>query len=83
MEIDFLLSNESKTNFKIFPMEVKSAKNYSTTSLGSFRKQFGRKVEGGYIIHPKQFSVEDGDIGPLTRLPPYMLPFLFDHEDWR
>ena len=83
MEIDFLLSNESKTNFKIFPMEVKSAKNYSTTSLGSFRKQFGRKVEGGYIIHPKQFSVEDGDTGPLTRLPPYMLPFLFDHEDWR
>ena len=26
IEIDFLISNESKTNFKIFPIEVKSSK---------------------------------------------------------
>ena len=37
IEIDFLLSNESKTNLKVFPIEVKSSKNYSATSLDKFK----------------------------------------------
>ena len=69
IEIDFLLSNESKTNFKIHPMEVKSAKNYTTTSLGTFREKFGKKVELSYIVHPKNFSIEDG----IIKIPPYMV----------
>ena len=44
IEIDFLLSNESKTNFRIHPVEVKSSKNYTTTSLNSFKEKFGKKV---------------------------------------
>ena len=69
IEIDFLLSNESKTNFKIHPVEVKSAKNYTTTSLKAFKKKFGKKVEQSYIVHPKPFSKEDN----IIKLPPYMI----------
>ena len=69
IEIDFLLSNESKTNFKVHPLEVKSSKNYTTTSLGAFKEKFGKKIEKSYIVHPKAFSV-DSDV---IKLPPYML----------
>ena len=68
IEIDFLLSNESKTNFRVFPIEVKSSKNYSTTSLGRFKDMFGKKIATQYIIHPKNLTVED----MLVRMPPYM-----------
>lgn len=44
MEIDFLISNGSKTNFKVSPIEVKSSKNYSTTSLLDFKKDSGREL---------------------------------------
>lgn len=68
IEIDFLLSNESKTNFRVFPVEVKSSKNYSATSLGRFKELFGKKIAMQYIVHPKNLEV-DGDI---IKLPPYM-----------
>ena len=68
IEIDFLLSNESKTSFRIFPMEVKSSKNYSTTSLNDFRKLFSSRIAHSYIVHPKSFSKEER----ITKLPPYM-----------
>ncbi len=68
VEIDFLLSNESKTNFRVFPVEVKSSKNYSATSLDKFKEMFGKKIADQYIIHPKNFSME----GNLIRIPPYM-----------
>ena len=68
IEIDFLLSNESKTNFKVFPLEVKSSKNYTTTSLGKFKELFGKKIALQYIIHPKNLVVE----GDIIKMPPYM-----------
>ncbi len=69
MEIDFLLSNESKTKFKVFPIEVKSAKNYTTTSLFDFKKKFGKKIGCCYIIHPKAYAKrKDG----IICIPPYM-----------
>lgn len=74
IEIDFLLSNESKTNFRVYPLEVKSSKNYSAVSLGRFKEMFGKKIATPYIIHPKNFSV-DGDI---MKVPPYMVPFIFE-----
>ena len=73
MEIDFLLSNESKTNFKIYPIEVKSSKNYSATSLGSFRSIYLKRISQAYIIHPKSY-MEERD---LVKLPPYMFFCLF------
>lgn len=73
IEIDFLLSNESKTNFRVFPIEVKSSKNYSTTSLGKFKEMFGKKIAEQYIIHPKNLTVE----GNVIKIPPYMFPIAF------
>lgn len=73
IEIDFLLSNESKTNFRVFPIEVKSSKNYSTTSLGRFKELFGKKIATQYIIHPKNFAIE----GDIIKLPPYMFVVAF------
>lgn len=69
LEVDFLLSNESRTNFKVLPVEVKSSKNYTTTSLDGFRKKFGKRVERAIVVHPKQLQV-DGD---TLKIPPYML----------
>lgn len=73
IEIDFLLSNESKTDFRVFPIEVKSSKNYTTSSLGKFKQLFGKKIAMQYIIHPKNLAV-DGDI---IQIPPYMFPVAF------
>ena len=68
IEIDFLLSNESKTSFRVFPIEVKSSKNYSTSSLDDFKKLFTKRIARSYIIHPKSY-VNDGNI---IKIPPYM-----------
>lgn len=73
IEIDFLLSNESKTNFRVFPIEVKSSKNYTTTSLGRFKEVFGKKIAAQYIIHPKNFAVD----GEIVKIPPYMFDVAF------
>lgn len=69
IEIDFLISNGSKTNYKINPIEVKSAKNYSTTSLVRFNDIFRKRIDRQIIVHPKNFVMEDG----IIRIPPYMI----------
>lgn len=69
IEIDFLLSNESKTNFKVNPIEVKSAKNYTTDSLTEFRRRFGKRIGRQMIIHPKNLSISQETI----KIPPYMV----------
>ena len=74
IEIDFLLSNDSKVNYRINPIEVKSSKNYTTTSLGKFKDLFGKKIENQMIIHPKNFSEEP----ELVKIPPYMLWCVFN-----
>lgn len=66
IEIDFLLSNDSKINFRVFPIEVKSSKNYTTTSLGRFKDVFGKKIATQYIIHPKNFAID----GEIVKIPP-------------
>lgn len=68
IEIDFMLSNESKTKFRIIPIEVKSGKNYSATSLNSFKDVYKQRISESFIIHPKTFSISDG----ITKIPPYM-----------
>lgn len=68
IEIDFLLSNESKMNFKVFPVEVKSSKNYSATSLNRFKELFDKRIDMSYIIHPKNLVVDH----QIIKMPPYM-----------
>ena len=69
IEIDFIISNDSKTKFRISPIEVKSAKNYTTTSLGTFKDIFKKRIDRQIIVHPKDYSKEDG----IIKIPPYMM----------
>ncbi len=68
MEIDFLLSNQSKTNMKLFPIEVKSSGNYRATSLERFVDKYHERVAMAYIIHPKSLMKKE----KLLAIPPYM-----------
>lgn len=72
MEIDFLISNNSKMKYKIYPIEVKSGKQYSTTSLNAFREKYKTRIGESYIIHPKNFIIKDG----IVCIPPYMTMML-------
>ena len=68
IEIDFMLSNDSKTKFRIIPIEVKSSKNYSTISLHEFNKIYRQRISESFVIHPKNFSADEG----IIKIPPYM-----------
>ena len=68
IEIDFLLSNDSKTNYRVNPIEVKSSKNYSAVSIGKFTDIFKRKVNNPMIVHPKNLVEVEG----VLRIPAYM-----------
>jgi len=72
IEIDFIISNDSKTNYKINPIEVKSSKNYSTSSLIEFNKIYKKKIDRLIIVHPKNYKKE----GNTIKMPPYMLQYL-------
>lgn len=68
IEIDFIISNNSKLQYKIYPIEVKSGTKYSTTSLLRFKEKYNDRIGGCYIIHPKNLSIKDD----IICIPPYM-----------
>ena len=68
MEIDFIISNNSRLKYKMFPIEVKSGKQYKTTSLNNFREKYKERIGESYIIHPRNLIVKDG----IICIPPYM-----------
>ena len=68
IEIDFLISNNSKLKFKVFPIEVKSGRNYTTASLERFSQKFKNRLGQSFIIHPRNLSEKDG----ILCIPPYM-----------
>lgn len=68
IEIDFLLSNESKTKFRIIPIEVKSSRNYSTSSLDGFNALYRKRISKSVIIHPKNYVITERAV----KIPPYM-----------
>ena len=70
IEIDFLISNKSKTNFKLFPIEVKSGKKYSTISLERFIEKYRDRIDVAYIIHPKNLMFLNEKI---LCIPSYMV----------
>lgn len=72
MEIDFIISNNSKLKYKMFPIEVKSGKKYSTVSLNNFREKYKERIGESYIIHPRNLSIKDG----IICIPPYMTMML-------
>ena len=68
MKIDFIISNSSRLKYKMFPIEVKSGKQYKTTSLNNFREKYKERIGESYIIHPRNLIVKDG----IICIPPYM-----------
>jgi uncharacterized protein len=71
MEIDFLIVDQSQPT-KISPVEVKSGKKYTTSSLNKFSHKFKDKLGKKYIIHTKDLIIKED----IIYLPVYMTLFL-------
>lgn len=73
MEIDFLVRKPTATSrHNISPIEVKSGKNYTTSSLNKLRAKFGQYLSRAYIIHSNDLRICDD----IVYLPYYMTPLL-------
>ena len=68
IEIDFLISNESKVNYRMCPIEVKSGNRYSIESLKRFNEKFRDRIGMSYVIHPRNLSFKND----VVCIPPYM-----------
>lgn len=68
IEIDFLISNKSKTRYRIYPIEVKSTEKYSINSLKKFVSKFESRIGKAYVIDTKNYRTKDG----ITYIPVYM-----------
>ena len=73
MEIDFLIAKSKIGNrHNISPIEVKSSKNYTLTSLHKFIRKFHEQTYTPYVLHTGDLKEEDG----IVFLPLYMTPLL-------
>lgn len=73
MEIDFLISKSKVNNrHNISPIEVKSGKNYTLSSLKKFRAKYSEQLNIPYVLHTGDLKVEEG----IVYLPLYMTPLL-------
>lgn len=73
MEIDFLIAKSKiSSRHNISPIEVKSGKNYTLSSLEKFRNKYAEQTDTPYILHTSDLKVEDG----FVYLPLYMTPLL-------
>lgn len=69
MKIDFLIAKSKTTNrHNISPIEVKSSKNYTLTSLKKFIKKYPMQLDTPYVLHVEDLKL-DNDI---VYLPVYM-----------
>lgn len=68
IEIDFIISNNSKMKYKMYPIEVKSNTKYSTKSLLKFIEKYKNRIGEAYVIHPRNLLIKDG----IICIPPYM-----------
>lgn len=73
MEIDFLIAKSKISNrHNISPIEVKSGKNYTLTSLRKFMGRYAEQTGTPYVLHTSDLKEEDG----IVYLPLYMAPLL-------
>ena len=71
MEIDFLIAKSKTSNrHNISPIEVKSSKNYTITSLKKFIRKFDQQTNTPYVLHTGDLKEENG----IVFLPLYMTP---------
>lgn len=73
MEIDFLIAKSKISNrHNISPIEVKSGKNYTLSSLKKFIRRFNQQLHTPYVLHTSDLKVEDD----IVYLPLYMTSLL-------
>ena len=73
MEIDFLIAKEKiSSRHNISPIEVKSGKNYTLSSLKKFKAKYAQQIYIPYVLHTGDLKDEDG----ILHLPLYMTPLL-------
>ena len=73
MEIDFLISkNKITSRHNISPIEVKSGKNYTLSSIKKFINKYREELHTPYVLHTADLKEEDG----ILFLPLYMTPLL-------
>lgn len=73
MEIDFLIAKGNvSSRHNISPVEVKSGKNYTMTSIRKFMQKYHAQSHTPYVLHTSDLKTEDG----IVYLPVYMTPFL-------
>ena len=80
MEIDFLIIDQSKPT-KISPVEVKSGKNYTTSSLDKFSIKFKDKLGKKYImlllliyyVKSSQMKEYENVYGKIKLITPYIV----------
>lgn len=73
MEIDFLISKPVITNrHNISPVEVKSGKTYTTTSLDKLKAKFAPMLAESYVLHVGDVEVKND----VVYLPLYMAGLL-------
>ncbi len=73
MEIDFLIAKSKiSSRHNISPIEVKSGKNYTLTSLKKFMSKYAEQTYTPYVLHTGDLKEEKG----IVYLPLYMTPLL-------
>ena len=73
MEIDFLIAKSQISNrHNISPIEVKSGKNYTLSSISKFMRRFSEQLHTPYVLHTGDLKVEDD----IVYLPLYMTALL-------
>ena len=69
MEIDFLLAKSKTTSrHNIIPLEVKSGKRYTLSSLKKFRNKYAEQLSEAIVLHTDDVKEQDG----IIFLPVYM-----------
>ena len=73
MEIDFLIAKSKiSSRHNISPIEVKSGKNYTLSSLNKFITKYKEQLYIPYVLHTGDLKEEDG----IVYLPIYMTSLL-------
>lgn len=73
MEIDFLIAKSKISNrHNISPIEVKSSKNYTISSLQKFKAKYDEQLHVPYVLHTGDLKEENG----ILYLPVYMTMLL-------
>ena len=73
MEIDFLLLKSKVTSrHNTIPIEVKSSKNYTLSSLNKCINAYAENITTPMVLHAADYKQSNG----ITYLPLYMTPLL-------